>query len=209
VFTSRRIALFDLFGVIARYQRPGALAQMAAGCRAPADAFTEAYWALRPPYDAGRQSATDYWSAVLRRLSRPVDPGVIEKLRLADIDSWSRVDDRMVGYVQSLRARAEVALLSNIPADHADAFLAAQPWLRNLDYVAFSGKIKAAKPDPAAFRHCVTALRAGPADFLFIDDREENVRSAQAIGMAGHVFTGLEELETAVNAWLPACAGRR
>jgi putative hydrolase of the HAD superfamily len=209
VLTSRRIALFDLFGVIARYQRPGALAQMAAGCRAPADAFTEAYWALRPPYDAGRQSATDYWSAVLRRLSRPVDPGVIEKLRLADIDSWSRVDDRMVGYVQSLRARAEVALLSNIPADHADAFLAAQPWLRNLDYVAFSGKIKAAKPDPAAFRHCVTALRAGPADFLFIDDREENVRSAQAIGMAGHVFTGLEELETAVNAWLPACAGRR
>ena len=179
---------------------------MAAGCNAPADAFTEAYWVLRPPYDAGRQSATNYWSAVLRRLSRPVDLGTIEKLRLADIDSWSRVDDRMVAYVQSLRTRAEVALLSNIPADHADAFLAAQPWLRNLDYVAFSGKIKAAKPDPAAFHHCVTAMHAAPADFLFIDDREENVRSAQAVGMAGYVFTGLEELETAINAWLPACA---
>ena len=206
MFTGRRIAMFDLFGVIALYQRPGALVEMAAGCNAPADAFAETYWGLRPPYDAGRQSAASYWSAVLRRLSRPADPGTIEKLRLADIDSWSRVDDRMVGYVQSLRTRAEVALLSNIPADHADALLEALPWLRNLDYVAFSGKIKAAKPDPAAFHHCVTALHAAPADFLFIDDREENVRSAQAVGMAGYVFTGLDELEKVINAWLPAGA---
>ena len=204
MFAGRRIAMFDLFGVIALDQRPGAQAEMAAGCDAPADAFTEAYWDCRPPYDAGRQSPTDYWTAVLRRLSRPVDLGTIEKLRLTDIDSWSRVDDRMVAYVQSLRTRAEVALLSNIPVDHADAFLAAQPWLRNLDYVAFSGKIKAAKPDPAAFRHCVAAMHAAPADFLFIDDREENVRAAQTVGMAGYVFTGLEELQTAINAWLPA-----
>jgi putative hydrolase of the HAD superfamily len=207
MLVGRRIALFDLFGVIALYQRPGALAEMAAGCSVPVDAFTEAYWALRRPYDAGRQSATDYWGAVLRQLSRPADPPAIEKLRLADIDSWARVDEHMVAYVRSLCARAEVALLSNIPADHADAFLAAQPWLRNLDYVAFSGKIKVAKPDPAAFRHCVTAMNATPADFLFIDDREENVRSAQAVGMAGYVFTRLEQLETAVNAWLAACAG--
>jgi putative hydrolase of the HAD superfamily len=204
MLAGRRIALFDLFGVIALDQRPGALAEMAAGCDAPADRFAEAYWALRPPYDAGRQSAADYWSAVLWRLSRPADPATLEKLRRADIDSWSRVDDRMVGYLRSLRTRAEVAVLSNIPADHADAFLAAQPWLGNLDYVAFSGKIKAAKPDPAAFRHCVTALRAAPADFLFIDDRAENVRSAQAGGMAGYVFTGLGDLETVINAWLPA-----
>jgi hypothetical protein len=64
-----------------------------------------------------------------------------------DIDSWSRVDDRMVTYVRNLRERARVALLSNIPADHADAFLAAQSWLHDLDHVAFSGKIGAAKPD--------------------------------------------------------------
>jgi FMN phosphatase YigB (HAD superfamily) len=97
-----------------------------------------------------------------------------------------------------------VIALDQIPVDHADAFFAAQPWLRNLDYVAFSGKIKAAKPDPAAFRHCVAAMHAAPADFLFIDDRAENVRAAQTVGMAGHVFTGLEELETAINPWLPA-----
>lgn len=201
--TDRRIVLFDLFGVIARPQRPGALEKMAARCHAPTEAFTTAYWACRPPYDAGQQSAPEYWTAVLRWLSRSVDADTIEELRLTDIDSWSRVDARMVAYAKSLRDVTEVALLSNIPSDHADAFLTAQPWLRTLDHVAFSGKIKAAKPDPAAFQHCVVAMRAAPTDFLFVDDREENVRAAQAIGMNGHVFTDRDELAAVIDTWLP------
>ncbi|MFJ2154744.1 HAD family hydrolase [Streptomyces sp. NPDC087856] len=201
--TDRRIILFDLFGVIARHQLPDALGKMAARCDTPTDAFTTAYWECRPPYDAGRQSAPEYWAAVLHKLSRPVDADTVEELRLTDIDSWSRVDEEMVAYVRSLREVAEVALLSNIPADHADAFLAAQPWLYDLDHLAFSGRIKAAKPDPAAFQHCVAALRADPADFLFVDDREENVRAAQAVGMDGHVFTGRGELAAVIGAWLP------
>ena len=204
---SQRIVLFDLFGVIALQQRPGALAQMAAWCDAPEDAFTKAYWDLRPPYDAGRRSAPEYWTAVLRLLSRPADPGTIEKLRLADIDSWSRVDRRMVAFARSLRSRAKVAVLSNIPADHADSFLAAQPWMRGLDLLAFSGKIKAAKPDPAAFHHCISALNAAPADFLFVDDRAENVRAAQTVGMTGNVFTGLGDLVNVVNTWLATGIG--
>ncbi|MFF6986437.1 HAD-IA family hydrolase [Streptomyces sp. NPDC010273] len=202
--TDRRIVLFDLFGVIARHQLPGALGKMAARCDTPADAFTTAYWECRPPYDAGRHSAREYWAAVLHKLSRPADADTVEELRLTDIDSWSRVDEEMVAYVRSLREVAEVALLSNIPADHADAFLAAQPWLYDLDHLAFSGRIKAAKPDPAAFEHCVAALRAAPADFLFVDDREENVRAAQAVGMDGHVFTGRGELAAVIGVWLPA-----
>ncbi|MFD5074463.1 HAD-IA family hydrolase [Streptomyces sp. NPDC058371] len=201
--TDRNIVLFDLFGVIARHQRPGALEMMAARCHAPTDAFTTAYWGCRPPYDAGQQSAPEYWTAVLCWLSLPVDADTIEELRLTDIDSWSRVDDQMVAYAQSLCDSAEVAMLSNIPSDHADAFLTAQPWLHNLDHVAFSGKIKAAKPAPAAFHHCVVAMRAAPTDFLFVDDREENVRAAQAMGMNGHVFTDRDELAAVINTWLP------
>ncbi|MFI6007670.1 HAD-IA family hydrolase [Streptomyces sp. NPDC051243] len=201
--TDRNIVLFDLFGVIARHQRPGALEKMAARCHAATDAFTAAYWACRPPYDAGRQSAPEYWTAVLRRLSLSVDADTIEELRLTDIDSWSRVDNRMVAYVQSLRSVAEVALLSNIPSDHADAFLTAQPGLHSLDHVAFSGKIKMAKPAPAAFHHCVVAMRAAPADFFFVDDRERNVRAGRATGMNGHVFTDRDELAAAIDTWLP------
>lgn len=85
--TDRRIVLFDLYGVIAHDQRPGTLAKMAARCNVPADVFAEAYWACRRPYDAGQWSASAYWTAVLRWLSRTADADTIEKLRLTDIDS--------------------------------------------------------------------------------------------------------------------------
>ncbi|MFF0160396.1 HAD family hydrolase [Streptomyces sp. NPDC005263] len=199
----RRIVLFDLFGVIARHQRPGALEKMAARCHTSAEDFNTAYWAHRPPYDAGWQTASAYWTHVLHALSRSADADTIEELRLTDIDSWSRVDDRMVTYVRDLRDRARVALLSNIPADHADAFLAAQPWLHDLDHLALSGRIGAAKPDPAAFQYCVVALQAAPADFLFVDDREEDVRAAQEVGMDGHVFRSQDDLAAVIDAWLP------
>ena len=198
----RRIVLFDLYGVIAHLQRPGTMAEMAARCKVPEDAFTTAYLARRAPYDSAQQSAGEYWQTVLHDLSTTADADLIEELRLTDIDSCSEVDEQMVAYAQSLRSVAEVALLSNIPSDHADAFQIAQPWLRDLDYLAFSGKINAAKPAAAAFHHCVDALHADPVDFLFVDDREENVRAAQEIGMNGHRFTRHEELKTAVETWL-------
>lgn len=197
------IVLFDLFGVIARHQRPGALEKMAARCHASLKAFATAYWTHRPSYDAGRHTASAYWTDVLHALSRPADADTIEELRLTDIDSWSRVDESMVTYVRGLRDRARVALLSNIPADHADAFLAAQSWLNDLDHVAFSGRIGVAKPDPAAFRYCVAALQAAPADFLFVDDREENVRAARAVGLNGLVFRTQDELAEVIDTWLP------
>jgi len=207
---NRPIVLFDLFGVIACHQRPRAMAEMADHCNAPHDAFDDAYWACRPLYDAAQQTARQYWTAVLQRLALPADAATIEWLRRADIDSWSRVDDDMVAHVQSLQDRAEVALLSNIPADLADAFLEAQPWLHQLDLVALSGHIGVVKPDPAAFRYCITALRAEAGDFLFVDDRDENVQAAQELGMHGHIFTRVDRLAAAIDAWHladPPCAG--
>ena len=50
--------------------------------------------------------------------------------------------------------------------------------------------------------HAVTALRAAAADFLFVDDREENVRAARVLGMNGHVFTALDELAPVIDLWL-------
>ncbi|MFJ4280182.1 HAD-IA family hydrolase [Streptomyces massasporeus] len=73
----------------------------------------------------------------------------------------------------------------------------------NLDHLAFSARIGAAKPDQAAFQYCVVALRAAPADFLFVDDREENVRPARAVGMDGHVFRSQADLAPVIGAWLP------
>lgn len=111
--------------------------------------------------------------------------------RLASTASWARGEGQLPNSEQQ-GAR---------PA--ADAFLTAQPWLHHLDHVAFSGWIKAAKPAPAAFRHCVVAMAAAPTDCLLVDDRAENVSAAQAMRLNEHVFTDHDELSAVIDPWLP------
>lgn len=197
-----RAVLFDLFGVIALPQVPGALAAMATQSGAGAEEFEAAYWDRRPEYDAGRITAVEYWTRVLGDAGMAVTPELAESLRLDDIASWSRVDPRMVEFVRDLNRRTRVGLLSNIPADHADAFLRAQPWLHELPLLALSGRMGCAKPDPAAFHHCVAGFPADPHDILFVDDRAENVDAARAVGLRGHVFSGMEGAAAAIEQWV-------
>ncbi|MBB4782815.1 hypothetical protein [Streptomyces rapamycinicus] len=132
---------------------------MAARCHTSADAFTTAYWTHRPPYDAGRHAASAYWTDVLHALSRPADADTIEELRLTDIDSWSRVDDRMVTYVRTLRDRARVVLLSNIPADSRTSALRKRDYL---DRAVVGGFAETVKRTPrrrtAFFNACLSTI---------------------------------------------------
>ena len=56
--------------------------------------------------------------------------------------------------------------------------------------VIVSGTEKLAKPDEAIYRLAVERFGIEPNQAIFVDDRTENVAAAEAIGMAGHVFTG-------------------
>lgn len=56
--------------------------------------------------------------------------------------------------------------------------------------IIVSGAEKMAKPDEAIYRLAARRFGIAPQQALFVDDRADNVAAAEAIGMAGHVFTG-------------------
>ena len=51
------VIVFDLYGVIARTQTDEAKQQLVDLAGARGEPFWEAYWACRPAYDAGQESA--------------------------------------------------------------------------------------------------------------------------------------------------------
>ncbi|MET9226033.1 HAD family phosphatase [Lentzea sp. NPDC003310] len=172
------IVLFDMFGVIARDQSPEVMSAMSTSPE-----FWDAYWAHRPAYDRGDVSAEEYWALVGH-------PPLVEQ----DVASWSRIDYEMVALLHELdNAGQRIALLSNIPEDHAVNFERTYAWLELFELCAFSCRIGVAKPDRAAFEFCRDALGEAE-DILFVDDRVENVRAAELVGMRGHHFTGIEGL---------------
>jgi putative hydrolase of the HAD superfamily len=190
-----RPILFDLFGVIAVTQTPEDRHRIEALAGTEPERFWEAYWALRKPYDAGLPSA-DYWAAVADRLGVRFDSATVRDIIAADLQSWTNVDETMVGLIGELAdAGHPLGLLSNIIGDLVPIFEERhRGWLSRFTALTYSCEIGVAKPDREAFEIALDRLGVAPADCLFFDDSEANVRAARELGMAAEVFTGPEQV---------------
>ncbi|MFE0171202.1 HAD family hydrolase [Streptomyces sp. NPDC059002] len=192
--------LFDMFGVIARHQSQDGKDRLARVAGAPEAAFWDAYWGVRQPYDRGDVTGPAYWRSVADALGTRFDEERIARLVEADIASWSAVDDTMVALIAELAAAGRpIALLSNIPEELTAHYEERHFWLKHFRVRAFSCRIGHAKPEPGAYLWCLDALDAAPESVLFVDDREENIRAAEAVGMRGHLFTSPARLREAIG----------
>jgi putative hydrolase of the HAD superfamily len=197
-----RAIVFDLFGVIASTQSPQDIRAIeeAAGLNgAGAEAFWEAYWALREPYDSGQPGA-DYWAAVAGRIGTPFGDETVRALIDADMRSWSNADAVMVELIGELAAQGHtLGLLSNIVGDLVPIFEARhREWLAHFSALAYSCDIGVAKPDPRAYEIVAMRLGVAPGDCLFLDDREVNVLAAREVGMRAEVFRDPEQVRALV-----------
>ncbi|UQA90887.1 HAD family hydrolase [Streptomyces halobius] len=201
--------LFDLFGVIAQHQSTAGKNRLVRTAGVPGPAFWDAYWALRPPYDRGELTGPGYWRRVADSLGVRFDGHRTAELVEADIAGWSAVDDTMVSLVEELAAAGRrIALLSNIPEELAVHYEEHHPWLQHFAIRAFSCRIGHAKPDPRSYRWCQEALHTEPEHIFFVDDRQENIRAAEATGMHGHLFTTPARLREALATWDSATGSR-
>ncbi|MFD0163226.1 HAD family hydrolase [Streptomyces decoyicus] len=194
--------LFDLFGVIARHQSTEGKNRLTRTAGVAALAFWDAYWELRPPYDRGEVNGPGYWRQVADAIGACFDDHRIADLVEADMASWSAVDDTMVALVEELAATGRrMGLLSNIPEELASHYEAHHAWLKCFPVRAFSCRMGHAKPEREAYEWCQHALRTEPGRILFVDDRADNVRAAEALGMQGHLFTTPGRLRHALIQW--------
>ncbi|MFE5489158.1 HAD family hydrolase [Streptomyces virginiae] len=193
--------LFDMFGVLALDQTPAARARLTEAVGEDTPAFWNGYWDLRQDYDRGDLDGTSYWNAVGARIGRRFDPGEIPGVVALDMDSWSHLDPAMVDFLHDLAgAGTRIGLLSNISDDLTRHYEHRHPDLLALFEIAgLSCRIRSAKPEPAAYLWCARAFRLPPDRILFVDDREPNVKGAEAIGMHGHHFISREALAAALG----------
>lgn len=79
--------------------------------------------------------------------------------------------------------------ITNFSQEFWPAFEAAEADLfRHFRDVLVSGAVRLVKPDPAIYRLAIERFGVRAETALFIDDRQENVAGAEAVGMQGHLF---------------------
>jgi putative hydrolase of the HAD superfamily len=81
-----------------------------------------------------------------------------------------------------------LALLSNAGPDYGSYFRCG-PLGDFFEACYVSGELNLLKPHAEIYRYVLGDLGIAAVDAVFVDNKESNVRGAEAIGITGHVFT--------------------
>jgi putative hydrolase of the HAD superfamily len=187
--------LFDYGKVLSNAEEPAAWASMLALTGLPEQRFHDAYWTHRHDYDRHTLSSLPYWRAVATHAGTTFTDAQITRLLELDLDVWTSMNQEMVGFAQRLqRAGVRTGILSNIGDAMAHGIVARFPWLSGFYHCTWSYALNLAKPEPAIYLKAAECLGTAPENILFVDDREENIAAAVALGFQGIRFTDYPSL---------------
>jgi len=117
------------------------------------------------------------------------------------IDAWSNIfshDSEMEKLIEELAENADLCLISNTNCWHYNSVLRDFPFVEHFPWKLLSYKIHKLKPDPEVFRLALGWAQKGQIN-IFIDDIEENVNSAAAVGFNAIHFTGIVPLRESLR----------
>jgi putative hydrolase of the HAD superfamily len=178
------VVLFDFGQVLSNPPNAAAWARIRTITGLDEAPLHAAYWAARHDYDRAALTGSAYWHAVAAHAGIEFDGVQIAALFTADVDLWTDLNQTMVDWAARLqRAGIRTGILSNIGDTIAEGIIARLPWLSAFEHCTWSHALFLAKPQPAIFLQTAAALNAAPANILFIDDREDNIAAASAVGM--------------------------
>jgi putative hydrolase of the HAD superfamily len=144
--------------------------------------------------EAGKLVESEYWAAWTtatgRRGGRP-DLTIQELWRvLYGGDETEFIRPETVALAQEVTAAgAPVAMLSNdLTVFHGPDWAAGVAAFRQLGPLLDAASLGARKPDPAAYAAATDRLGMPPANVVFADDLEENIRGAEAASLSAVLF---------------------
>lgn len=105
-----------------------------------------------------------------------------------------RMDQQLLGWLNSLRPAYTTALLSNAwPEARVSIHRNYPKALNAFDLCIFSAEVQLAKPDERIYRLVCQRLGVKPAEAVFLDDVQENVDAAIKIGMRAIQFRDVKQ----------------
>jgi putative hydrolase of the HAD superfamily len=198
-----RLVIVDYGEVISLAQSAADRAAIAglAGVNVESEPFWQAYYAHRDGLDLGAGGVAAYWQAIAADIGASWDDARVHELWAADFRSWLSINPGTIEVLADLKAGGtRLALLSNAGPDYGSYFRYG-PLSDFFAACYVSGELNLLKPHEEIYRHVLDDQGVSAADAVFVDNRDRNVRGAEAVGITGHVFTGAAELRAFLT-WL-------
>lgn len=197
--------LFDLGRVLVGYDHAQTIASLASVCRngaADPAAVGALLHAIGDDLLVGRTDTAALHTYFRTHADATADPAAFFAAFTAGISR----DEEALAYAVALEHRPDVlvGVISNTNETHVRWLDAHVPELRSFDLVMMSNELGMGKPDPAVFRLALELLDVAPHQTLFVDDVQENVDAATALGMVAILHTDWAFTRPRIEAWLEA-----
>ena len=185
--------IFDLGRVLIPFDFDRAYRQMTARCGLPKEEIQDRLRAsgLVHEYESGRIASRDFVASVGALLG--IDLPYAEFCEI-----WSSIflPETLVPeeFVQALRRRYRMVLLSNTNEIHYTMLRERYPILAHFDAYTLSHEARAMKPEPAIYADAVAKAGCAPGACFFTDDIPAYVEGAKRFGIDAVQFQGYEAL---------------
>lgn len=189
-----RAVIFDYGMVISNPADPAAHERMIAVSGLTREELDRCYWQNRHSYDLGMKGTT-FWNKVASDAGTSFTPERVEELIESDILMWTSLNEEMLGWVVALQnAGFRTAILSNMVWELMEYMQQEFGWLAHFQHHTWSCELGIGKPDPAIYIHTCKELDVLPSETLFLDDKPENIVSAEKVGLQAIQFSTIEKL---------------
>lgn len=180
-----RAVIFDLGGVLVDYDHTATIAAVAQISGGGIDDIKRNFERNGIDFGTGRLNGDSFYQLLDQEVGIE---GGFQRFAEQLCITQTRVD-QAIEYALSLTRRegVQVGIISNINEIHADWVYRHLPELAQCQPVIMSNEVGLLKPDHAIYRLALSRLKLPPADAVFVDDHEANVRGAVEVGMAGIV----------------------
>ena len=115
-----------------------------------------------------------------------------------DFEEWKKGWNSMFGEIIEpsrktiklmQQAGVTVVSLSNTNATHVESWKDRYDELiESFDHLYFSNEIGMRKPEPRVFEHVLSSHDAGASQAIYFDDKQENIRIAERLGIESVLF---------------------
>lgn len=147
-------------------------------------------------FNSGKISPEEFFERMRRPYRLDMEYEDFQKLWCAIFSPMEGIED----LVRSLGGRYTLGLLSDTDPLHWNFVITAYPWIAAcFPKPTLSYKLGVMKPGPAIYLAAARHVQTPPDGCLYIDDLEDNVLGARAVGMTAIRFENVPQLKEALN----------
>lgn len=163
-----------------------------------ADELQELFIKHWPDLKVGRGNIENFWTEVAKRSHLDVDPKVLRKIYNENITA----NGKLLSFCKTLKRKYKLVILSNNTKDWMDEEIGRFKLNSIFEKIYSSADLGISKPSREIFEYVFRDLGVKPQEIIFIDNQENNIEAAQALGINTILFRNLDQLKKDLSSFL-------